>query len=205
MRDFIKAYNDLRNQGYPLKVVMTGLPENVLDVQEEKNLTFFLWAETYVTTALDQVAMIKAYQQTLGADFELGEQLAKATGGYFYAFQLLGDHLYRKRATGASLNAALVESLMPEFKLYLFNRAYQTIYKTGSERDRQYLRAIQGWKKTSEVIKLMGATKNTVAKCRERALARQIVKNDGYGYVVYRLPYFGDFIRAKEEEDRTFI
>lgn len=205
IRNFVAVYNVIHNLDLPLKIMMTGLPENVLDVQESANLTFFLRANTIITSPLQEVEMASAYTQALEIPLDLGLKMARLVGGYSFAFQLLGDLVYRMKAAGSPVNEDLLQQVLPPFKDLLFTQAYQTIYKTGSDRDRQYLVAINGRKKTSEVIEIMGVSKNVVAKCRQRALERRLVAKDGYGYVVYTLPYFGEFIQRIAGEEAEFV
>lgn len=205
IRNFVAAYNVWHNLNLPLKIIMTGLPENVLAVQEADNLTFFLRATEVITSPLKEVDMATAYAKTLNIPFERGLKMAHLVEGYSFGFQLLGDLAYRMAEQDAPIDDDFLTQILPSFKKLLFRQAYQTIYKTGSDRDRQYLRAINGRKKTSEVMEIMDASKNVVAKCRQRALERKLVQKDGYGYVVYSLPYFDEFIQQVTDEEEGFI
>ena len=69
---------------------MTGLPELVLNIQNNKKLTFLLRSEKIVMTPLNNAAMVQTYQKVFDCPIEIAIKMAHLTAGYSYAFQLLG-------------------------------------------------------------------------------------------------------------------
>ena len=42
IRSFAQIFNELKRHGFPIFVLMTGLPDLIMDVQNENKLTFLL-------------------------------------------------------------------------------------------------------------------------------------------------------------------
>ncbi len=69
---------------------MTGLYENIHNLQNEKTLTFLYRAPKIILEPLNYTAMIAKYKQIFSCDKEKAQEMAVLTKGYSYAFQLLG-------------------------------------------------------------------------------------------------------------------
>ena len=95
MRRFILSFQILIRQGCELVFLRTGLYENISKLENEKNPAFLLRAPKIQLTALSLPSIASSYMRTLGVGKAKAEELAKATKGYAFAFQLLGYLLFR--------------------------------------------------------------------------------------------------------------
>lgn len=96
IRDFAQVFNALKRKSYPIFVIMTGLPELILDIQNDEKLTFLLRSEKINMTPLSVADISINYMQVFNCSFEEAGKLAKMTLGYSYAFQLLGYLIFEK-------------------------------------------------------------------------------------------------------------
>lgn len=198
---FAQLFAALKRKQLPVFCLMTGLPELVLNVQNNKKLTFLLRSEKIFMSPLDNLAMVQTYQKVFACSVKLASQMAKLTAGYSYAFQLLGYLCFENNPQLEETNFATVKEL---FQLTLFENAYQKIFEGLSDLDRQYLIAIQGQRKLEEVCRIMNKDKVFVSQYRRRALERRLIRPTGHGTVDYTLPLFSEYINAVQDPDSLF-
>lgn len=201
IQEFTQIFATLKRKNYSIFCLMTGLPELVLNIQNNKKLTFLLRSEKIIMTPLNNTAMVQTYQKVFDCPIEIAIKMAHLTAGYSYAFQLLG---YLAFEQSPSLNTDSIESVRKIYKFSLFDNAYQKIFEGLSELDKQYLIAIQGNKKLKEVCKIMGKDKVFVSQYRRRAIERKLIKPARYGIVEYTLPLFFEYIDAIQDTDSIF-
>lgn len=129
--------------------------------------------------------------------------MAKMTGGYAFAFQLLGFLLF-DQLNGKILESADLDKVSIPFQLQLFDNAYQKIFIDLSEWDRKYLLAVRGDKRLRDVVKILGKDKVFVAQYRRRAIERKLIISAGYGLVQYTLPYFDEYLKQTKDPDSAY-
>ena len=125
IQSFAKEFNALKRKKYPIYVIMTGLPDLILDIQNDDKLTFLLRSEKIEMQPLSTQDIVFAYQNVFDNNFEVANQMAKQTRGYSYAFQLQG-YIYFNYLQSHQQSPS-IESLNEIFKQYqtmLFNNAY---------------------------------------------------------------------------------
>lgn len=203
IRKFAQLFSLTKRLGLPLNVLMTGLPEVILDVQNEDRMTFLLRSEKITLTSLGIDQMVQAYQDQLGVDAFLARHLAKLTGGYSYAFQLLGSLAFDQTQAG-NLTTREVTGLLPLFKENLFDNAYQRIFDASSPVDQRYLVAVANSPLFGDVLERMGKSKSYVSQYRRRALERHLIRAAGHGQVAFTLPCFRDFLLATQDLDSLY-
>lgn len=107
MVKFASEYGRWLRAGYPVYFVCTGLYENIQELSNVKNLTFFRRAATVKTEPLNMIRMTEMYKSKLDIDSDEAREMAKITKGYAYAFQELGVLCFKKKA-GESLKDILM-------------------------------------------------------------------------------------------------
>ena len=190
MIKFASEYGRWLRANYPVYLVCTGLYENIQEVSNVKNLTFFRRAATIKTEPLNMVRMSEMYKKQLAVDSREACEMAKCTKGYAYAFQQLGV-LYFKKKSEESL-----ADILPDFKTELFAYSYEKIWEEMTEADR-FLASLlveKGEYKREEVLRLMGGRAGNYSMYRDRLLKRGILESR-QAYVSLALPYFADYIK----------
>lgn len=95
-----------------MRLLMTGLYENVSKLQNEKSLTFLYRTPKIQMDPLSIGAITSNYATYLKIDYDKAIKLAKFTKGYAFAYQTLGFILFEKNK----------KILMMKFCVYLINK-----------------------------------------------------------------------------------
>ena len=152
MIKFASEYGRWLRANYPVYLVCTGLYENIQEVSNVKNLTFFRRATTIKKETLNPIRMTEMYKNKLSIESEEARNMAKITKGYAYAFQKLGSLYFKKNPL------EILEDILPELKAELFAYSYEKIWEEMTEADRNLVRVLteKTEYKREEVLKLMG-------------------------------------------------
>ncbi len=187
---FASEYGKWLRAGYPVYFVCTGLYENIQELSNVKNLTFFRRATTIKTEPLNTIRMAEMYKNKLNIDSKLARTMADTTKGYAYAFQELGALYFKKREDET------FEDVLSNLKTELFAYSYEKIWEEMSAEDRFLTKLLLEKEeyKRDEVLKLMGKKAQNYSVYRDRLLKRGII-NAKQGYIGLALPYFADYVK----------
>lgn len=190
MIQFASEYGKWIRENFPVYLVCTGLYENIIEVSNVKNLTFFRRAVTVKTEPLNFVRMSEMYRKLLNIDVAEAREMAKITKGYAYAFQELGS-LYFKKKPQEKLS-----DLIPELKTELFAYSYEKIWEEFTNEDKFLVKLISEKKeyKREEVLVLMGHKAGNYSMYRDRLLKRGIIESR-QAYISFTLPYFAEYVK----------
>ena len=174
--------------GYPVYVVCTGLYENMEQLSNVRNLTFFRRATTIKTEPLNMIRMAEMYHMRLKVDRDEAKKLAGLTRGYAYAFQKLGVICFNRHTTGD------MEEIIFQLKSELYAYAYEKIWEELADQDKVLIRIISDHKewKREEIQKNMEKPQN-YSVYRERLLKRGLI-NTRRSYISLALPFFGEYV-----------
>ena len=190
MVKFASEYGRWLRAGYPVYFVCTGLYENIQELSNVKNLTFFRRATTIKTEPLNMIRMSEMYKSKLNVESAQAVQMAKLTKGYAYAFQELGVLCFKKK------DKESFEDILSKLKAELFAYSYEKIWEEMTEMDR-FLASLLTEKeeyKREEVLKLMGDKSGSYSMYRDRLLKRGIL-DSRQGYISFALPFFAEYIK----------
>ncbi len=190
MEIFALEFGGWLRAGYPVYLVCTGLYENIEQLYNVKNLTFFRRATTVKTEHLNLVRMSEMYRKKLGIDITMARKLAEMTKGYAYAFQELGILCF-KAGTGFDL-----EEVTADLKTELYAYSYEKIWEELSDNDRKMVRLISDRDEYSreEVLSAMEKPGNYPVY-RDR-LSRRGVIDTKRGRIGLALPFFGEYVNT---------
>lgn len=193
MKQFLSIYKILVEEGYPVRLLLGGLPQNILSFQNAKGLTFLHRAAKIISEPLSQISMRFSYKKVFSGTHELDKdiirQMSESTMGYPYAFQLMGYLVWR--------NGGIDDDIMDEYKMHLFKNSYSVIYDELSEKDREFINVMaeKGMKcKVSDIETGMGVSASYVSRYRRRLIDEQIIRKSQYGYIEFTLPFFNEYI-----------
>ena len=186
---FASEFGKWMRAGFPVYMVCTGLYENIEQLYNVKNLTFFRRATTIKTEPLNVVRMTEMYKQKLKVSPEEAKELAKKTMGYPYAFQELGVLYFNKKANED------MEDIESQLKSELFSYSYEKIWEEMSCEDRELVKLLtdKNEYKREEVIELMEKPAN-YSTYRDRLLRRGILVARR-GFISLALPYFAEYVK----------
>ena len=189
MVKFASEYGRWLRHEYPVFLVCTGLYENIMELSNVKNLTFFRRATTIKTEPLNKVRMSEMYKLRLNIDIKEAKELAAITKGYAYAFQKLGV-LYFSKQTKEKL-----KDIVPALRSELFAYSYEKIWEELTPEDRFLLKLLTKKKeyKREEVLSLMGEKSGNYSMYRDRLIKRGLLLAR-QSYIALSLPFFAEYI-----------
>lgn len=190
MIEFASEYGRWLRAGYPVYLVCTGLYENMQEVSNVKNLTFFRRATTVKTEPLNMIRMTEMYKNKLHIDIAEARRMARYTKGYAYAFQELGVLYFKKKDTDG------LNDIIDDFKTELYAYSYEKIWEEMTETDRFLVSLLLDKEeyKREEVLRLMGDRAGNYSMYRDRLLKRGIL-DSRQGYIALALPFFADYVK----------
>lgn len=191
MKPFVQAFQLLLRNKYPIYLLMTGLYQNIYELQNDQTLTFLYRALKINLEPLNLSVIAASYQSVFNIEKEEATKLANLTKGYAYAYQVLGFLLYEKGNTN-------IDALtMAKYDQYLQEFVYEKIWLELSEKDKFIL---SNFNKDSNVTieSLLAATKldkKTISVYRDRLIKRGIIFAPSRGILSFKLPRFFEFIQ----------
>ena len=193
MRRFALSFQILIRQGYELFFLGTGLFENVSDLENRKNLTFLIRASKIELSSLSLASIASSYMKSLDVDKTKGEELARATKGYAFAFQLLGYLLFRNG------ERSLSETILHQYDESLSSYVYEKIWSTCSGNDKKFLLAFTSNEgmETKKVLAESNLSKDSFSTYRSRLLKKGVIVSLGWGRLMLALPRFREFMDSK--------
>lgn len=198
MKEFCHSFQAMLRNEYPVFMLMTGLYQNVMDIQNDKTLTFLYRSEKINLESLNLSLIKDSYKEFFSVSDDEAASLAKLTCGYPFAYQVLG---YLKWTNPEKD----IEKLMPAYDQYLANYVYEKKWDESSGQDRVFLSALSRipdeHKKASDVMKEAGMNDKTYSVYRDRLIRKGIVMPVKYGVMKFALPRFSVFVQRKTEFD----
>ena len=176
--------------GYPVYLVCTGLFENVQELGNVKNLTFFRRGTPIETQPLNLIKMAEIYRTKLRIEGSLAKEMANLTMGYAYAFQELGSLYFKKK------DEDTLEDVVDRLKAELFSYSYEKIWEELSPEDKGLCLLLKDRpeSKREDILPLMGEKAGNYSVYRDRLLKRGVIRKGLHGYVLFNLPFFAEYI-----------
>lgn len=188
MKEFASAYQIFIRQDLPVFLLMTGLYENVEELQNEKNLTFLYRAPKIRLEPLNIGIIAENYRTNLKLSHADALEMAKLTKGYSFAFQVLGYLAWESKGD--------YKSVIPSYRQYLEEFVYEKIWSELSENDRRLAYGIARSRdgKISDIREILHLTTNQFNPYRKRLIRKGIIDGSKRGYVSFILPLFEQFV-----------
>ena len=188
IRIFSSAFQIFVGQELPIFLLMTGLYENIEELQNQKNLTFLYRAPKIKMKPLNMGVVANRYQTIFHLSEEEAHRMAFMTKGYPFAFQALG---YSRWNHGDDENEAFCE-----YRQLLEEYVYEKIWSELSPKDKKIAGGIarcpEG--RIKEINELLGLKTDEINQYRKRLIRKGIVDGSEYGRITFTLPYFDAFV-----------
>jgi len=188
MRSFAGAFQIFVRQELPVFLIMTGLFENINNIQNEKNLTFLYRAPKVELKPLNIRTIADNYKRAFSVDDTVALDMANLTKGYSFAFQVLGYFTWKYDGD--------YEKALPDFRQYLEDYVYEKIWSEMSSVDKKLAYGIANVPsgKASEIKKFLDIENNQYTPYRDRLIKRGLIDGSQYGYIRFTLPLFEDYV-----------
>lgn len=191
MRRFASEYQIFLRKNYPVFLLMTGLYENIHQIQNDPALTFLLRTPKISLGPLSIHQITKQYQTVFDISREEARNRARITKGYAFAFQALGMLYFEY---GDTLTDGEILSKMEDM---LDDFVYAKIWSTLSGREKEIMKVM-----TDEQIKVkticdkLGITSSSFSQYRERLIKKGLLVPSGHGFLELTLPRFAEVIQS---------
>ncbi len=192
VREFTSQFQIFMRKNYNIFLLMTGLYDNIYELQNQKTLTFLYRAPKFEMTPLNSILVEKNYKSVFGIPSEEARAMAETVKGYPYAYQVLGYLCYKR---GASY-----DKVLDEFDAYLGEYVYEKIWSEMSPKDKLVAVALGRSEtgKVEDIRKRAEMKSEEFSVYRKRLLNKGIVFSPGYGYLEFVLPRFKEYIDMNE-------
>ena len=193
VKTFTQAFQLLIRKDYPIHLLMTGLYQNIYELQNDKDLTFLYRAPKISLEPLNLAAITNSYQELLNITKEEALLLAKETKGYAYAYQVLGHLVFEKQ------NPKLDDKLYAKYDQYLEEYVYEKMYSELSSNDKKILKAFTSddINSVDNLLLKSKMKKNVFSVYRDRLIKRGIIESPEYGKLLLKLPRFYEFLERQ--------
>ena len=151
IKNFAAIYQNLIRKEYPIYLIMTGLYDEIYNLQNDKQLTFLYRAPKIILKPLDYQLMTDAYKKVLSIPLSSASKMARLTMGYSFAFQMFG-YLYWDNNCEKE-----IEEILPEYDYALREYSYDKIWSELSDTDKKIIceLAKQGTSKVKDIRKAL--------------------------------------------------
>lgn len=191
IREFASQFQIYMRKKYNVFLLMTGLYEKINELQNEDTLTFLYRAPKFEMTPLNSRLVAKQYKQIFNLSEDKAVRMAAVVQGYPYAYQVLGYLCYK--------NQSPYENMLDKFDAYLAEYVYDKIWSEMSETDRKVAQAItqsvDG--KVEHIRQIANMTSEAFSVYRNRLLKKGLVASQGFGYLHFTLPRFGNYVESE--------
>lgn len=188
MRLFASSFQIFVRKELPVCLLMTGLYDNIDNLQNENNLTFLHRAPKITPNPLGKMAMARTYQKALNVDDITSIKMADLTKGYSFAFQVLGYLTFEKGS---------YEDIIPLFEEYLEDYVYDKLWSELSPKDKRIVLALANNPdgKIKNIRDEIGLTSDEFNPYRKRLIKKGIINGETRGYINFLLPSFDIFAK----------
>ena len=190
MRIFASQFQIFLRQDFPFFLIMTGLYENIYEIQNDPSLTFLLRSPKIVTGPLSILQIKKQYKSIFELEDDKAEELANLTKGYAFAFQALGVAYWNNIEEGFSYVLEEYDELLDDF-------VYKKIWSSLTQKEREIIKTVsEDEVKTGDICKRASINNSTLSRYRETLIRRGIIVAEKYGYISLALPRFYEITRT---------
>ncbi len=197
IRNFAHSFQIFIRNDHPVFLLMTGLYDNLYNLQNEKTLTFLYRAPKIILEPLNLSNIARSYENLFNIADSESVKMAKLTKGYPFAFQVLGYIRWQHKKIE-------LEKLMTEYDQYLADYVYDKIWHEMTDTDKNVVLAICGadeYVRIRDLRETLDMSSSLFSSYREKLIRKGLVDVSKYGYIGLILPRFREYaIRMNEIE-----
>jgi len=192
MKIFVHEYQLFLRNKYPVRLLMTGLYQNISILQQDKSLTFLYRAPKIYLGGLNLKSIANSYKNIFAISELESIKLAKVTNGYAFAYQLLGNILFKN-------NKTKVDSLiLDEFDEILAERSYNVIYSEITKKEKEIINAAVINSENSFLINALKISKSQLSNYKKVLTMKGVIKSNKKK-IEFALPRFKEFVNFIKE------
>lgn len=190
VKSFIFFYQQMIRNGYDVFFLMTGLYENISEIERNKSLTFFLRAPKINLEPLNLFEITYLYQKLLDISEENAIKYSKLTKGYAYGYQLIGSLLFKY---GVDTN------ILKEYDMKLIQNSYSLTWEKLTQKEKEFLIALTEVKSQKDLCKKLNMTNGNLQTYKRRLIDKGLIVSKERGKIDFTLPRFKNFVILENE------
>lgn len=201
------TYQLFVREGKKVALVMAGLPSNVTDLFENKDISFLRRSQQRYLGRIDDVDIEVAFERTLQ---DAGKQIAeealdeavRSIKGFPYMMQLVGYRTWEAAGSETLITTAAAKKGIRRAQNELTSSVLATTYRELSPGDKRFLAAMledEGPSRVSDVAQRLGKGTNYVSTYKRRALKQGIIEELPDGSFEICIPFFRDYLLGLKE------
>lgn len=191
IKEFAHAFQIYLRNNLPVYLIMTGLYQNIYEIQNEKTLTFLYRTPRIEMQPLKLYKISESYEEIFNISAEQARKMSEMTQGYAFAYQVLGYFYFKNKTDDLS-------KIENKYCNYLGEYVYEKIWSELSEKDREVVVTMiemDNRVRVKELRDRLGVDSSKFSHYRDRLKRKGVVNISEYGYISFSLPYFKDFIK----------
>ena len=195
MKVFALQFQIFIRKNFPLFLLMSGLFENVRNLQNEKSLTFLYRAMQIYVSPLGLVNIAESFISTLGVNRDVAISMAQLTKGYAFAYQALGYIMFE------SGKKEVDDAVLESFDRYLRDYVYEKIYYDLPTTEKKIVNALASSKTggIAEIMQELNIPRESMSQYRDKLLKKGIIAKAGWGVIDFALPRFREYVLLMKE------
>ena len=195
VREFSSVFQIYMRQEYPVYMLMTGLYDNIYNLQNEKTLTFLYRAPKIILQALNLSAIASSYRKIFDITMDAAKEMASYTKGYPFAFQVLGYLCYEHGGTEDDI----FQEVLEKYDQYLDEYVYSKLWSELSDIDKKIIREMSFSHITgvTEIRENISMSTEAFSVYRRRLINKGLIYAEGYGRIELSLPRFDIFVKTR--------
>ena len=190
VKSFIFSYQQMIRNGYDIFLLMTGLYENVSELERNKSLTFFIRAPKINLEPLNLFEITYLYKNLLSLDEKDAIKYSKLTKGYAYGYQLVGSLLFNN---GTNAN------ILDEYDTKLIKNSYLLTWEKLTGKEKEFLIALSESNSQKEIQEKLKMSNGNLQTYKKRLIDKGLIISKGRGKIDFALPRFNKFVKLEKE------
>ena len=190
-------------EGRKVALLMAGLPNNILQIEKDKTVSFLRRAQKYQLGRISDYDVKDAMRRTIE---ESGRTISEdaldmaveATDGFAYMMQLVGFRMWNQHPSEKEITkddaAAGIKLALQEFR----DRIVKTTFDTLSEGDKKFLQIMAASEEnltTSEIAEQLGKSHSYATQYKNRLLGQGVIGEESNQTLRFDLPLMKDYVR----------
>mgnify|MGYP003323285672 CR=1 FL=1 len=188
MKIFAHEFQIFLRNNYNAFLIMTGLYQNIHALENEKTLTFLKRAPKIQLSTLNMKAIVNSYKRIFKINEEESIKLAKLTNGYSFAYQLLGDLLFK------SQQHELNQEIIDKFDELIQERSYSIIYSELTNLEKDIIKSICRNDSYKAVKEDLDIEKNLLSNYKKVLIDKGLLDCSNREKLTITLPRFKEFV-----------
>ena len=193
VKAFIYSYQSFLRDSYNIFLLMTGLFENISELENSNNLTFLLRTPKIFLKNLNLRAITISYENIFNLNTDEALKLTKLTNGYAYGYQLLGNLLYKNNTNKIS------KKILSDYDISLEDNVYGKIWSQLSDKDKDLCYSICESNKVSDILTKTNLNNSTLQVYKKRLEKQGIIDTSTRGKITFVLPRFKEFVEFQKK------